>query len=393
MSVCAGSPNGAVTLAVRPPYRARTVTLRAALAPDPHQTPVGYGDIVTEPGIEFATAGDGVRIAWASVGNGPTLVHLPGVPFSNLEAEWRIPVLRQAYSRLTQRVRMIQFDGRGTGRSQREVSDLSLEAHLRDIDAVVDAADVSETVLLGFYHSATLAIAWAARHPERVRGLILFGGALRGWDQMSGAGTQALLSLIERDWDTFVESATHAWLGWPDGEAGRLAAEWFRTATSPAIARATLEAAAGIDVTTMASTVRAPTLVLHREGATVIPIELSQGMADALPNGRLERLAGTSASLYFEGTNDVADRIAAFTVDPSAPPTRRRRNLATSDDLSNCEQEVLRLLAAGDSNGQIAARLGLSINTVERHVSNVYVKLDVRGRAEATAWAVRNGVA
>jgi len=350
--------------------------------------------IVSDPRIAFATAADGVRIGWASVGTGPTLIHLPGVPFSNLEAEWQIPVLRRAYERLTRRVRLIQFDGRGTGRSQREVADVSLEAHLRDIDAVVEAAGVTETVLLGFYHSSTIAIAWTARHPDRVRGLILFGGALRGWDQMRGAGTQALLSLIERDWDTFVESATHAWLGWPEGEEGRLAADWFRTSTSPATARATLEAAAEIDVTSMASAVRAPALILHREGATVIPLELSQGLADALPNGRLEIMPGTSASLYFESTDDVVDRIAAFTVDPSATaPIRRSRRVEAADALSHREREVLRLLAAGDSNDEIARRLGLSINTVERHVSNVYVKIDARGRADATAWAIRNGVA
>lgn len=156
--------------------------------------------IVSDPRIAFATAADGVRIGWASVGTGPTLMHLPGVPFSNLEAEWQIPVLRRAYERLTLGVRMIQFDGRGTGRSQREVTDVSLDAHLRDIDAVTEAAGVTDTVLLGFYHSATLAVAWAARHPERVRGLVLFGGALRGWDQMRGAGTQASRRLGIADW-------------------------------------------------------------------------------------------------------------------------------------------------------------------------------------------------
>ena len=168
----------------------------------------------------IATSSDGVKIAWASVGSGPTLIHLPGVPMSNVEAEWRIPVLRRAYGALGEHLRLIQFDGRGTGASQRDVTDLSLEAYLRDLDAVVEAAGTDRCVLLGFYHSAAIAIAWASRHPDRVRGLVLFGGATRGADQMRGPGTQALLSLIERDWDTFVESITHAWLGWPYGRGG-----------------------------------------------------------------------------------------------------------------------------------------------------------------------------
>ena len=227
-----------------------------------------------DPALATATAADGTRIAWTSVGDGPTLIHMPGVPFSNVEGEWRIPLLRRLFTDLGGQVRFIQYDGRGTGRSQRDVSDFSLEAYVGDLDAVVEASGAGQVVLLGFFHSVTHAIAWAARHPERVRGLVLFGGALRGWDPMQGPGTQALLSLIERDWDTFVESAAHAWLGWPEGDEGRLAADWFRTATTPAIARATLQAAYAIDVTADAADVRCPALVLHRVDATVIPFDI-----------------------------------------------------------------------------------------------------------------------
>jgi len=349
------------------------------------------------PELSFATAADGTRIAWTSVGHGPALIHLPGVPFSNVEGEWRIPLLERAFSELGEQVRFIQYDGRGTGRSQRDVTDFSLEAYVSDLDAVVEASGAERVVLLGFFHSATHAIAWAARHPERVRGLVLFGGTMRGWDAMKGTGTQALLSLIERDWDTFVESAAHAWLGWPAGDEGRLAAEWFRTATTPAVARATLQAAYSIDVTADAARVTSPALVLHRADATVIPFELSADLARALPDGRLEILPGSSAGLFFEGTEQVVDRLIAFVRDPAAGPTsadgRRARPMRGSGGLSPRETEVLHLLAGGDSNGQIAARLGLSINTVERHVSNTYRKIDARGRAEATAWAIRNGVA
>ena len=177
----------------------------------------------------------------------------------------------------------------------------------------------SEVVLLGFYHSAMSALAWAARHPERVRGLAIFGGALRGWDLMSGPGTQALLSLIERDWDTFVESVTHAWLGWPGGEDGRLAAEVFRNSTSPAFARATMQAASEMDVSADAPRVRAPAIVLHRRDAQVIPLDVSKRLADALPNGRLAILPGASASLFFEATDEVVRLLTSFTVEPTAP--------------------------------------------------------------------------
>ncbi len=358
-----------------------------------------------QPRVEFTTSADGTRIAWAAAGRGPTLLHLPGVPLSNFEAEWRIPVLQRAFERLAGGVRLIHYDGRGTGRSQREVDDLGLDAFVADVDAVVEAAGVDQVVLLGFYNSVTHAIAWAARHPERVRGVVLFGGAVRGWDPMRGPGTQALLSLIGRDWDTFVESAVHAWLGWPDGTEGRLAAEWFRTATSPDVARRTHEAAAEVDVSAEARSIRAPALVLHRRDAPVIPLEVSEELAGVLPAGRLVFLPGSSASLFFESTDEVVDLLASFTRDPSAPlpavtsaPNRDVEAAAegpagAAATLSAREREVLTLVASGDSNGEIAARLGISVNTVERHVSSIYRKLDVRGRAEATAWAVRQGIA
>ena len=356
----------------------------------------------TMPDTGTAIAADGVTIAWRSVGDGPALIHLPGVPFSNMEGEWRIPALRHSFEALAHDVRWIQYDGRGTGASQRDVTDLSLDAFVGDLDAVVEAAGVDRVVLLGFYHSVTQAIAWAARHPERVRGLVLFGGALRGWDPMRGSGTQALLSLIERDWDTFVELIAHAWLGWPTGEEGRLAADWFRTATTPAMARATLRAAGDIDVTADASRVTAPALVLHRADASVIPFEVSAELARALPAGRLEVLPGSNASLFFEDADRVVARLVAFVRDPLARPTGDAtargagpapHGQTVAGALSPRETEVLRLLADGETNGQIAARLGISINTVERHVGNVYRKIDARGRADATAWAIRNGVA
>ena len=171
-------------------------------------------------------------------------------------------------------------------------------------------------VLLGFYHSVMLALAWAARHPERVDGLVLFGGAARGWASMSGPGTQALLSLIDRDWDTFVESAVHAWLGWPDAETGRLAAEWFRDATTPAIARETLREASEIDVSGLLPSVACPVLVLHRAGSSVVPLEQSseprrRSRTPCWRSSRVRRPACSSRS-----------RSASPTGSPSSPSIR-----------------------------------------------------------------------
>jgi pimeloyl-ACP methyl ester carboxylesterase len=225
---------------------------------------------------------------------------MPPVPLGNVFGQWRVPRFRDGYDRLGQHMRLVLYDGRGTGHSQRDVEDLSLEAMLRDLDAVVGHAGIETFALLGYYYSALTAIAYAARHPERITRLVLFGGSMRALDLMSPSESQALLTLIERDWDLFVDSAAHAWMGWSPGEDGRLVADAFRTATTPAMARATVEAIRETDVSADIGSVTTPTLVLHRQSERQIPVEVSQQLAQALPNARLLRLEGTTAGLFLE---------------------------------------------------------------------------------------------
>ena len=259
-------------------------------------------------------------------------------------------------------------------------------------------------MLLGFYHSVMLALAWAARHPARAAGLVLFGGSARGWDPMSGPGTQALLSLIDRDWDTFVESAAHAWLGWPDPELGRLAAEWFRTATTPAIAKATMREASAIDVRPSSRPSAARSSCCTARTRRSSRWRCRKRWRRRCPDARLELLPGTTASLFFEDPEGVADRIATFAPRRRRPrPTRRltprrpRGQAGRRGGGAGTSRRARRRSCVpsrrASSNAEIAAALGISVNTVERHVSNVYRKIDARGRADATAWALRHGLA
>jgi pimeloyl-ACP methyl ester carboxylesterase len=260
-----------------------------------------------EPSLRYARTSDGVSIAYTLTGEGPALVWLPPVPLSNVFGQWRVPRFRHAYERLGQHLRLVLYDGRGTGHSQRAVDDFGLDAMLRDLDAVVDHAELETFALLGYYSSAVTAIAYAARHPDRVMRLVLFGGTMRLLDAMSPPESQALVTLIDRDWDLFVDSAAHAWMGWSVGGEGRLVADAFRTATNPANARAMIEAARDMDVSAEVGSVRVPTLVVHRQGERQIPLEVSEQLAQALPDGRLLRLEGTSAGLFLEDPDaDIA---------------------------------------------------------------------------------------
>jgi pimeloyl-ACP methyl ester carboxylesterase len=183
---------------------------------------------MTIPPISYARSADGVSLAFTVAGEGPALVFVPWVPFSNLRMEWNNPLLHQIFEQLARRLTLIHYDGRGTGHSQRDVTDLSLGAMVADLEAVIDRAGLAEVSLLGQYNSCPHAIAYAARHPQRVKRMALFGGSARGWNAMSAKQTQALLSLIEQDWDLFADAAAHQWMGWSAGEAGRALADGIR---------------------------------------------------------------------------------------------------------------------------------------------------------------------
>jgi DNA-binding CsgD family transcriptional regulator/pimeloyl-ACP methyl ester carboxylesterase len=344
------------------------------------------------PPLHYARTTDDVTIAYTTDGRATsTLLWLPPAPFSDVVAQYRIPLLRDAYTRLASRLRLVLYDGRGSGHSQRDVADLSLEADLRDLDAVVADARLTTFALFGYYHSVPLAIAYAARHPARVTRLILFGATARGQDVMSAPETQALLSLIERDWELFVESAAHAWMGWGAGENGRLMAEMFRTASTPAVTRASLDAMAQTDVSADLPNVVAPTLVLQSRNERQVPAALVQGLAESLPNGQIGLLAGNAASLFADEPDADLDLMLGFLTDTPAAE-RQPPSSPGVDGLTPRELEVLRLVGQGETNAEIGRRLGLSVHTVERHAANLYRKIGARGRADATAYAVRRGI-
>jgi DNA-binding CsgD family transcriptional regulator/pimeloyl-ACP methyl ester carboxylesterase len=357
---------------------------------------------MSAPRISYARSADGVSLAFTVAGDGPAVVFVPWVPFSNLLTEWQNPLLNRVFGQMAQRLTLVHYDGRGTGHSQRDVADLSLEAMVSDLETVLDRAGLAEASLVGQYNSCPHAIAYAARHPERVKRMVLFCGSARGWDAMSARQTQALLSLIEQDWDLFADTAAHQWMGWSAGQIGRAMADGIRGAVTPQIARATMQAASAADVTELLPGVAARTLVLHPRDMTQIPVDVARSLAMGLPRGRLVVLEGAQPVLFGEDPGEVVSMLVGFFrdgIEPAEVPSAvlagaaGSRSTVPSDGLSPRELEVLRLVAAGESNSQIARRLGLSTHTVERHVANLYRKIGARGRADATAYALRRGLA
>src|SRR5438445_8544421 len=242
-----------------------------------------------------------------------------GCRFSNLRMEWQNPLLRRVFEQLAQELTLVHYDGRGTGHSQRDVTDVSLEAMVSDLEAVIGRTGLTQVSLLGQYNSCPHAIAYAARYPQRVKRMVLFAGSARGWDAMSARQTQALLSLIEQDWDLFADTAAHQWMGWSAAEAGRAIADGIRGAVTPQIARATMQAASAADVTELLPSVAVRTLVLHPRDMTQIPIEVARSLAAGLPRGRLIVLEGAQPVLFTEDAGEVVSLLTGFFCDGIEP--------------------------------------------------------------------------
>lgn len=342
---------------------------------------------VNQPEVRYTRTSDDVSIAYQRCGDGPVVVWLPSL--SNVRAQWRVPALRYAYERLAKGLSLVLYDGRGTGSSDRTSQEIGLDAHVRDLVAVIEAVGADRVHLLGWYHSVATAVAYAAANPAGVGRMVLFGGAARMRDAMSPAQTQALLSLVDQDWDLFADAAAAAWLGWGSGDNGPRVADAFRGAATPGWARRWFTEIATTDVTPMLPRVAAETLVLHRQGESQIPVEVSRSLADALPHGHLVELPGSTPTLFVEGGADDVDLVTRWYLDGVVGPTAQRKQ----STLTRREQDVLRLIATGRTNAAVAHALGITEHTVERHAANLYRKLGVRSRAEATAWAIRNGAA
>jgi pimeloyl-ACP methyl ester carboxylesterase len=299
------------------------------------------------PSIRYARTSDDVTIACSMMGDGPTLVSMPTGLLSNLLAQRRVPSVAHAYERLAQQMRVVLYDGRGTGSSQRDVDDVGLEGMVRDLEAVVEHARLETFALLGYYFTVPAAIAYAERNPDRVTKVVLFGGSLHGERMFSTRFSQALMTLIDRDWDAAIESAAHAWMGWSGTEDERLAVETYRDSATPAMARKLFNAAPDTDVSAEAANVKAPVLVIHRHDERQLPLEISQEVAAALPDARLLRLEGTSGVLFLRDPDADVDVLLDFLTGhpygaaesaPSAERSLERRDNDTRGVFISCSE-------------------------------------------------------
>jgi len=270
---------------------------------------------VTEQHIRFCTSSDGTRIAYATVGQGPPLVRALGW-FTHLEYEWENPLWRTFIDGMSRQNLFVRYDGRGMGLSDRRVSDYSLEARVRDLEAVVDALGLERFALYGLSEGGTTSIAYVVRHTERVSRLLLYGSFSRMWwlvDTDEGRQqAEAMLTLVRQGWGSdvpaFRQFFTSLFMPDADIDAIRAFNELQRVSASSDNVVDLMTAVLDIDVRPLLPQVTVPTLVIHRRGDTIIPLESGRELATGIPGARFLPLDGRN---HFVLSNEPVARVMA----------------------------------------------------------------------------------
>jgi pimeloyl-ACP methyl ester carboxylesterase/DNA-binding CsgD family transcriptional regulator len=354
-----------------------------------HQPVIGASS--AEQQIRFTRGRDGVRLAYTVHGSGPPLI-VVSCWLSHLQHDWRSPVWRHFLEELGAIATLVRYDERGFGMSDWNVDDFSFEARYGDLEALVEALGFDQFALLGMSGGSSVAMAYAARHPERVSRLILYGTACGrpvAFDETGWAEEQTWRSMIRVGWakedpvfrrvftQKFIPGATDEQMQWFDALQ--------RMATSPQNAVESRVGRQAVAIQGELPRIKAPTLILQALDDEVATFSNAIEVAELIPDARLVPLESRNHILLADepAWARFVDEVRTF-VEPD-----RRAMPATGgagvEALSARELDVLREAAEGRSNGEIGAILGLSARTVERHLSNAYGKLSVTGKAARAA--------
>jgi class 3 adenylate cyclase len=238
-----------------------------------------------EQQIRFCTSADGTRIAFAIYGEQPgtPLVQVSSWTY-NEELHREVPEIRALSEGLAQGRQLVLFDRRGVGASQRGVDDLSLEAHVADLTAIVNHLGLEQFDLIGWFDGTAVSVAYAARHPERVSRLVLCTPYPRGEDTATPEAARSVTELIRANWPLARRTLTD--IGFPNAPAEMRhgLANALRRAISSEIAAEYVEFVTNLDVTSFLPRVQAPTLVLHPRAPAAVPMSASQAVAALIPD-------------------------------------------------------------------------------------------------------------
>jgi pimeloyl-ACP methyl ester carboxylesterase/DNA-binding CsgD family transcriptional regulator len=344
--------------------------------------------------IRFCKSFDGTRIAYAVTGNGTPLVKAPHW-LTHLEYEFQSPLWRPWIEALSSDHTFLRMDERACGLSDWDMADISFEAWVRDLEAVVDAAGFERFALLGCSQGASISIEYCVRHPERVTHLVILGGYARGWLKRGlpperVAELEAQLKLVEVGWGRDDPAYRHIFsTQFAPGatlEQINSMSELQRKSASPENAVRIIRAFFNIDVLDTAPRVTSPTLLLHGREDRRAPFEEGRILASLIPRARLVPLETPNHILL---SHEPAFRHFFDELHGFVPRTGRREQFPA---LTTRETEILERIAQGLDNAQIAAHLSLSEKTVRNHITHIFDKIGVENRSQAIVLARDRGL-
>jgi pimeloyl-ACP methyl ester carboxylesterase/DNA-binding CsgD family transcriptional regulator len=355
--------------------------------------------------IRFCTVRDNTRLAYAKVGQGPPLVKV-GNWMSHLEYDWNSPVWQPWLEGWSRFHKFYRYDPRGCGLSDWNVSDFSFDALVSDLETVVDAAGLEQFDLFAMSQGGCVSIAYTARHPERVRKLILYGGYLQGG--LSGDPTpetleeaEVQLKLLKLSWGNKNPAYRQVFttLLIPEGTPEQFA--WFNNlqlvSTAPANAMEVRRTFNFVDVREAAKAIKVPTMVIQAKHDASVLFEEGRQTAAHIPGARFVVLDSKNHILM---KNEPAwpyfwNEFYRF-LGVDSDILKSKTEVSVEDkvwsELSAREREVLRLLGLGYNNLEISHKLRLSEKTVRNYVSNIYEKLQINSRGEAIILARKFGL-
>jgi len=323
---------------------------------------------------------DGTAIRFAVAGSGPVAIYVPGW-VSHLELGWALPAERQFYEGLADGRTLVRYDRPGCGLSGSTPRTDIVELELEVLHAVAAEVGVDRFDLLGASFGAPLAVRWAARHPQSVTRLVLYGGWVAGAAVASPAVREHVLGLVEEHWGFASDVLTEIFA--PDADAGFRAtfARYQRDSASAQWAHQLLAASYDIDVAEDLGRVRAPTHVIHRHDDRAVPLAEGERLASGIADATLTVLPGRTHIPFAGDAHGVLNAMRrGLGLSPRAP--------GAGPTLTARQMQVAQLVARGWSNRQIADELVLSERTAESHVERIRDRLGFRSRAQIAAWYV-----
>lgn len=252
--------------------------------------------------MRYAMTADGVRIAYGTAGQGRPLVRLPSPPFVHVQIQWRQSVF---YDRLCENRLVITFDPRGSGMSDRKPRVDSFDARLLDLDAVVEDLGLETFALNGTWFGGTMAVRYAARHPERVTHLVLDDAPVNCATALQSPQVRAFNEL-SGDWVEQTEMMAFSFAG-VGGDEARSYAEFMRASTTQDNFFSMVAAFRGVDVTNDLPLIQAPTLILRHSGFSGFEADAPRKLATLIPNARLVMLSGKETDDLDETLREMAE--------------------------------------------------------------------------------------